>query len=111
MPLPRHGRLIEAEIIVTTGVVLSAGTKWAFQLDGLITLSEDGNFNGNAIVVKRATDFEMYSSNGKGAIQGQGYKQRISGSGQNARLLRVCSISPPSWDKRKGTGVLTNDSS
>jgi rhamnogalacturonan hydrolase len=77
--------------IVTTGVVLNAGTKWAFQLDGLITLSEDGRFNGNAIVVKRATDFEMYSSNGKGAIQGQGYRQRISGSSQNARLLRVCS--------------------
>ncbi|CAZ79449.1 unnamed protein product [Tuber melanosporum] len=81
----------EGEYLITTGVVLNAGTKWAFQLDGLITLSEDGRFNGNAIVVKRATDFEMYSSNGKGAIQGQGYRQRISGSSQNARLLRVCS--------------------
>jgi len=83
-------------VIVTTGVVLNAGTKWAFQLDGLITLSEDGKFNENAIIVRRATDFEMYSSNGKGAIQGQGYKQRISGSGQDARLLRVCSIYQPS---------------
>ena len=98
-------------MIVTTGVVLNAGTKWAFQLDGLITLSEDGKFNGNAIVVKRATDFEMYSSNGKGAIQGQGYKQRISGSSQNARLLRVCSTGPPNGAKRRRAGMLTNDSS
>lgn len=110
MSLRRHGRLIGGDKIVTTGVVLNAGTKWAFQLDGLITLSEDGNFNGNAIVVKRATDFEMYSSNGKGAIQGQGYKQRISGSGQNARLLRVYFISPQNQVKRR-TKVLTNDSS
>ena len=78
-------------------MVLNGGTKWAFQLDGLITLSEDGKFNGNAIVVRRAKDFEMYSSNGKGAIQGQGYKQRISGSSQNARLLRVCSTSILNW--------------
>lgn len=71
-----------------TGVILNAGTKWAFRLDGLITLSSDGSFGGNAIVIKRASDFEMYSSNGKGAIQGNGYQQRISGSSQNARLLR-----------------------
>lgn len=74
--------------VVETGVVLNAGSKWAFRLDGLITLSATGSFSGNAIVVKRASDFEMYSSNGKGAIQGNGYEQRISGSTQNARLLR-----------------------
>ena len=109
--LRRYSRLIGGNMTVTTGAVLNAGTKWAFQLDGLITLSEDGSFNGNAIVVKRATDFEMYSSNGKGAIQGQGYKQRISGSSQNARLLRVCSTGPPNWVGRRGTKTLTNDSS
>ncbi|RPA95795.1 pectin lyase-like protein [Choiromyces venosus 120613-1] len=81
----------EGEYLITTAVILNGGGKWAFQLDGLITLSEDGNFNGNAIVVRGATDFEMLSSNGKGAIQGQGYKQRISGSGQIARLLRFMS--------------------
>ena len=97
-------------MIVTTGVVLNAGTKWAFQLDGLITLSEDGKFNENAIIVRRATDFEMYSSNGKGAIQGQGYKQRISGSGQNARLLRVCSIYQPSeLGSKKGCNKSANE--
>ncbi|KAL7271770.1 hypothetical protein RUND412_005451 [Rhizina undulata] len=73
---------------MSTGVILNAGSTWAFQLDGLITLDPDGSFGGNAIVIKRATDFEFYSSNGKGAIQGQGYLQRINSSTQNARLLR-----------------------
>ncbi|KAI5838299.1 pectin lyase fold/virulence factor [Morchella snyderi] len=78
----------EGNYLISTGVVLNAGSNWAFQLDGLITLDVEGSFSGNAIVIKRATNLEMYSSNGKGAIQGNGYQVRISGSSQNARLLR-----------------------
>ncbi len=75
--------------VVATGVTLSGTDAWAFQLDGLITLTEDGDFGGNAVVVEKATDFEMFSSNGLGAIQGQGYLTRKDGGSQNARLLRV----------------------
>ncbi|KAI5776566.1 pectin lyase fold/virulence factor [Geopyxis carbonaria] len=78
----------EGDYYMSTGVILNGGTRWAFRLDGLITLSPDGDFGGNAIVIKRASDFEMFSSNGLGAIQGNGYQQRTSGSAQNARLLR-----------------------
>ncbi|ESZ98095.1 endo-rhamnogalacturonase F [Sclerotinia borealis F-4128] len=39
----------------------------------------DGKFLQNLIVIINAVDFELYSSNGLGAIQGQGYLYRISG--------------------------------
>ncbi|KAL7271771.1 hypothetical protein RUND412_005452 [Rhizina undulata] len=78
----------EGSYYMSTGVILNATSTWAFQLDGLITLDPDGTFGGNAIVINQATDFEFFSSKGKGAIQGQGYLQRINSSSQNARLLR-----------------------
>jgi rhamnogalacturonan hydrolase len=72
-------------------VVLNAGSAFAIQLDGLITLSSSGSFSGNAIVIKNGNDVEFFSSNGKGAINGQGYIARKTSSGQNARLLRFLS--------------------
>jgi len=38
---------------VSTGVILTGGTGFAFQLDGLINLTIDGEFGGNAIVIKK----------------------------------------------------------
>ncbi|RAL68227.1 hypothetical protein DID88_008930 [Monilinia fructigena] len=108
-------------------IVLSNGTNWAFQLDGLITAQYfanytgyevpyvvprerilegfagvellnstingegDGEFLQNFIVIVNAVDFEFYSSNGLGAIQGQGYLYRISGNINRPRLLRLIS--------------------
>jgi len=63
------------------------------QIDGLITLTADGSFGGNAIVIENASDVEVFSSNGLGAINGQGYITRITSSGQNARLFRFISCS------------------
>ena len=77
---------------MAAGVVLSGASGWAFQLDGLITLTENGSFNGNAIVVEKGNDVEFYSSNNLGAINGQGYLKRQSDGAQNARLLRFISI-------------------
>lgn len=79
--------------VVATGVVLNKGGAYALQIDGLITLTADGSFNGNAIVIENASDVEVFSSNGLGAINGQGYITRINSSGQNARLLRFISCS------------------
>ena len=77
---------------MAAGVVLSGASGWAFRLDGLITLTEDGSFNGNAIVVEKGNDVEFYSSNNLGAINGQGFLTRKSAGAQNARLLRFISI-------------------
>lgn len=77
--------------IVATGVVLNKGTAFAFQIDGLITLTSDGSFSGNAIVIENASDVEVFSSNALGAINGQGYITRLTDSSQNARLFRFIS--------------------
>ncbi|EDO03754.1 hypothetical protein SS1G_06235 [Sclerotinia sclerotiorum 1980 UF-70] len=51
----------------------------------------DGEFLQNFIVIINAVDFEFYSSNGLGAIQGQGYLYRISGNTNRPRMLRLIS--------------------
>lgn len=78
---------------MSTGVTLSGASGWAFQLDGLITLTTDGDFGGNAIVIENGDDIEFFSSNNLGAINGQGYVMRRDGTDQNARLLRFISVS------------------
>lgn len=74
-----------------TGVTLNKGSAYALQIDGLIVLTSDGSFGGNAFVIENASDVEVFSSNGLGAINGQGYITRITASGQNARLFRFIS--------------------
>ncbi|KDR70167.1 hypothetical protein GALMADRAFT_255018 [Galerina marginata CBS 339.88] len=66
-----------------TWVTLNHGTKWAFQMDGIITRT--ATTGGHMIIIQNAIDFEMYSSNSAGAIQGNGYQCRNAGP----RLLRV----------------------
>jgi rhamnogalacturonan hydrolase len=73
---------------VATGIVLNEGTAFAMQIDGLIILTSDGSFSSNAFVIEKASDVEVFSSNGLGAINGQGYITRLTASGQNARLFR-----------------------
>lgn len=78
---------------VQTGVTLSGGSAFAIQIDGLIILTSDGDFGGNAIVIEKSSDVEVFSSNAEGAINGQGYIERITSSGQNARLMRFITVS------------------
>jgi hypothetical protein len=59
-PIVPANILIEA---VATGVKLNKGSAYAFQIDGLITLTSEGSFNGNAIVIENASDVEVFSSN------------------------------------------------
>lgn len=86
-----HATAISDIKTVATGVVLNKGTAFALQIDGLITLTSTGSFSGNAIVIENASDVEVFSSNGLGAINGQGYITRITKSSQNARLFRFIS--------------------
>ncbi|TGO10282.1 hypothetical protein BTUL_0139g00070 [Botrytis tulipae] len=98
-----------------TSIILSNATNWAFQLDGLITATYypnstdstyvvpyvvsnstingegDGEFLENLIVIINAVDFELYSANGLGAIQGQGYLYRINRNTNRPRMLRLIS--------------------
>ncbi|PAV21490.1 rhamnogalacturonase [Pyrrhoderma noxium] len=73
----------EGNYDMETWQTLSGGSKWAFQLDGIITRT--GTSGGNMILVENTSDFEFFSSNSAGAIQGNGYQVRNTGP----RLLRI----------------------
>ncbi|KIJ54506.1 glycoside hydrolase family 28 protein [Sphaerobolus stellatus SS14] len=66
-----------------TWQTLTGGSSWAFQMDGIITRTS--TTGGHMIIIQNATDFEMYSSNSAGAIQGNGYQCRNAGP----RLIRI----------------------
>ncbi|KAG8944197.1 hypothetical protein FRC00_010721, partial [Tulasnella sp. 408] len=57
---------------MATWVTLNGASNWAFQMDGVITRTS--TTSGHMIVIQNANDFEMYSSNSAGAIQGNGYQ-------------------------------------
>ncbi|RAL67066.1 hypothetical protein DID88_007846 [Monilinia fructigena] len=72
---------------MTTWITLSGGSAWALKLDGIIYRVNGGD--GNMIMIKHTTDFEMYSSTSAGAIQGYGYEYRKASKSGGARLLRL----------------------
>lgn len=53
---------------MSTWVTFEGGKAWALQLDGIIYRTGTGA--GNMMAIRNANDFEMFSSTGKGAIQG-----------------------------------------
>jgi rhamnogalacturonan hydrolase len=75
---------------MTTFVTLSGGNAWAIQLDGIIYRYNGGA--GNMIMIKHSTDFELFSSNSAGAIQGYGYQYHAKGE-YGPRLLRLSDVS------------------
>ncbi|KAH8646352.1 glycoside hydrolase family 28 protein [Xylariales sp. PMI_506] len=100
--LPNPGsRLVvpEGEYLLNRSILLPGGVKWALQLEGLITLAYGGNYAVNrdglnlldAIVIYNATDFELYSSTGLGAVQGQGYIYRNSNNAIRNNIVRIVS--------------------
>lgn len=69
-----------------TWVTLSGGNAWAINLEGIIVRT--GTAEGNMIYIEHSTDFEIYSSQGKGAIQGYGYQFHSTGV-YGPRILRL----------------------
>lgn len=70
-----------------TWVSLNGGRSFAIQLDGLITRA--ATTSGHMFAITNATDFEFYSSNSAGGIQGLGYQARNAGCAH--RILRPLS--------------------
>lgn len=72
---------------MSTQITLSGGNAWALQLDGII--SRTGTIDGgNMIMIEHTTDFELFSSTSKGAIQGNGYIFHAQGE-YGPRILRL----------------------
>lgn len=75
---------------MSTFVTLSGGSAWAINLEGTIERA-GSTASGNMIAIESSTDFEFYSSNGEGAIQGYGYKFLETGV-YGPRLLRLTDV-------------------
>ncbi len=58
----------QGDFAMSSVVTFEGGNAWALQLDG--TISRHGVDSGNMFFIRHANDFEMFSSNGDGAIQG-----------------------------------------
>lgn len=71
-------------------VLLKSGEAWALQLDGTITRT--GTAGGNMIFIEHTSDFELFSTTSKGAIQGHGYEIHKTGSISGPRLLRLYDV-------------------
>ncbi|GAB7360678.1 hypothetical protein MBLNU230_g0557t1 [Neophaeotheca triangularis] len=76
----------EGDFAMSTWVKLANAKAWALQLDG--TIYRTGTGEGNMIIIEHTSDFEMFSSTGKGAMQGYGYEYHQKDDFSGPRLLR-----------------------
>lgn len=77
---------------MATWVTLTGGTGVGIQLDGIISRSTSVTTGGNMFMIEHTTDFELFSSTGKGAIQGNGYTFHKAGSITGPRILRFYEV-------------------
>jgi rhamnogalacturonan hydrolase len=68
-------------------VRVTGGSSCAIQIDGI--LYRTGTDGGNMIWIEHTTDFELFSSISRGAVQGYGYEFHINGSLTGPRILRL----------------------
>lgn len=70
-------------------VTLTGGTSVSINLEGIIYRT--GTADGNMIFIEHTTDFEFYSANSQGAIQGYGYEFHSEGE-YGPRILRLYEV-------------------
>ncbi|OCF31074.1 hypothetical protein I316_07345 [Kwoniella heveanensis BCC8398] len=80
----------EGTYALKTSYVHKHGGQFHWQVDGQIVAHVAGSsFGGNMIVFQDVSDFSIYSGNGKGAINGQGWVKRSAAGVQGgSRMLR-----------------------
>lgn len=83
-------KIPSGDYALETWVTLSGGSAWALQLDGI--LYRTGTASGNMIFIEHASDFELFSSTSKGAVQGYGYVFHKEGSISGPRILRLYEV-------------------
>ncbi|KAJ5175594.1 Rhamnogalacturonase A [Penicillium canariense] len=71
-------------------VKLTGGKSTAIRLDGI--LYRTGSDGGNMIYIEHTSDFELFSSTSKGAVQGSGYEFHKKGDLTGPRILRLYEV-------------------
>lgn len=72
-------------------VTLTGGKSVSINLEGIIYRMSSGTAGGNMFFIEHTTDFEFYSANSKGAIQGYGYEFHSKGT-YGPRILRFYEV-------------------
>ena len=80
----------DGDYAIKNWATLTGGSAVAIQLDGVIYRT--GTDGGNMIFVEHTDDFELFSSTGGGAIQGNGYETHADGDASGARILRFYEV-------------------
>jgi rhamnogalacturonan hydrolase len=100
-----------------TWATFEGGKAWALQLDGVIYRT--GTDGGNMLFIRNANDFEMFSSTGKGAVQGEYTNHGLQARCPNAlvqvsdtRTTRTASATAPAScvSRRQTTSPSTTSS-
>ncbi|KAJ9133869.1 Rhamnogalacturonase A [Pleurostoma richardsiae] len=76
---------------LSTWVTLTGGTGVSINLEGIIYRMTSGTAGGNMFMIEHTTDFELFSANSKGAIQGYGYQFHTNGE-YGPRILRLYEV-------------------
>lgn len=74
---------------LSTWITLTGGTGVSINLEGIIYRT--GTASGNMIYIEHTTDFEFYSANSAGAVQGYGYQFLEDGT-YGPRILRLYEV-------------------
>lgn len=80
----------EGDYGLDTWVTLTGGTGVSINLEGIIYRT--GTAGGNMIFIEHTTDFEFYSANSAGAVQGYGY-EFLKDDTYGPRILRLYEVS------------------
>ncbi|EIT81246.1 RGase E [Aspergillus flavus] len=83
----------EGDYLIQEWVSLRNGTAFAIQLDGVIYRNGTTTSQGYMFGISGGSDFELYSSTSKGAIQGSGYLYHMNGEFTAPRLLHISDVS------------------
>lgn len=73
-----------------TFVTLTGGSSCAINIDGI--LYRTGTDGGNMIFIEHTSDFELFSSTSKGAVQGFGWEYHDDGDITGPRILRLYEV-------------------
>ncbi|KAI2908216.1 CAZyme family GH28 [Aspergillus niger] len=83
----------EGDYLLKNWVSLENGSAWAIQLDGVLYRDSSPASQSYMFAITGGSDFELFSSNATGAIQGSGYLYHRDDTYTGPRILHISGVS------------------
>ena len=86
----KNGGLVyvpEGDYGMSSSAGFEGGSNWGLQIDGVIYRT--GQMHGTMLTFYNSSNFGIFSRNGQGAIQGNGYEYHRQGNLKGPRLIRI----------------------